>query len=623
MFCCFPTIFPFIHLFYIFLPSQRHIFLFSSSRPDPYSSSLNYLRSVISGPALNHSQPTEKVDSSPLLPLGSFWLAMFNILTVGRGVYNDIRARLPYYRSDFADAYNYRVIPSVVFIFFANLLPAIAFAQDMFDRTNNSYGVNEVLMSSAIAGVVFGLFSGQPLCIVGVTGPIAIISYTVYELMEPRGTPYFPFMCWIYLWLMVMHFVTALCNWVSFLKIISNFSCEVFGFFICIVYCQKAVQILGRQFSEQGAASGFCSVMISLLMTIFGLGSTVFGSELHYFRPWIRKVFVDYGVPLAVIFFTGFIHFGGYLDDVHLARLPITKAFQPTNTSEAVGRAHGWFIHFWPGENIAVGDVFLAIPYAILLTFLFYFDHNVSSLMCQLKQFPLKKPASFHWDFMLLGLTTGVAGIIGIPAPNGLIPQAPLHTSSLVVHDLKTGGAQSVVEQRVTNTLQGAMTFVLMSGPFLTVLGLIPQAVLAGLFFIMGMNGLHNGVIVNKIKYLFADPDYVAHNPMCPQIWKELNTIPKQKMKWFYIYLSLQVVAGLAEFIITLTKGAVGFPGVLMLFAFCAKWVWPLFIPKEDLEYLDGAVAEEFIIKSLEVTTLEKSEALDETIEIDDLGDLV
>lgn len=78
---------------------------------------------------------------------------------------------------------------------------------------------------------------------------------------------------------------------------------------------------------------------------------------------------------------------------------------------------------------------FSAIPFAILLTFLFYFDHNVSSLMCQLKEYPLTKPAAFHWDFLLLGITTGVAGIMGIPPPNGLIPQAPLHTDSLVVYD--------------------------------------------------------------------------------------------------------------------------------------------------------------------------------------------
>lgn len=527
----------------------------------------------------------------------------------GRGILNDLRARAPYYWSDIVDSYNYRVIPSVIFIFFTNLLPAIAFAQDMFDRTDNSYGVNEVLMSSAIAGVVFGLFSGQPLCIVGVTGPIAIFSYTVYEIIEPRGTSFFPFMCWIYLWAMFMHFVIAVLNWVLFIKIISNFSCEVFGLFICIVYCHKAGEILVRQFETDDVASGFASVMIALLMVIFGLGSTIFGTQLHYFKPWVRKIFVDYGVSMSVIFFTGCIHFGGYFDQVHFARLATSKAFEPTINSAKVGRTHGWFIHFWPNENISVKDVFLAIPFALLLTFLLYFDHNVSSLMCQLKEFPLKKPPGFHWDFALLGLLTGISGLLGIPAPNGLIPQAHLHTASLVVHDHQSKKPISVVEQRLTNTLQGGFTFVVMTKPLLIVLELVPQAVLCGLFFIMGISGLHEGAVVNKVRFLFLERDYIKCDVDALPIWKKLSRIPRERLIYFYIYLALQVVAGVAEFAITLTRAAIGFPGVLLFFALCAKWIWPLFIPSEDLEYLDGAVAQPFIIKSLEVHDHSKDKA--------------
>lgn len=29
------------------------------------------------------------------------------------------------------------------------------------------------------------------------TGPITVFNYTVYEIMTPRGTNYFGFMCWI------------------------------------------------------------------------------------------------------------------------------------------------------------------------------------------------------------------------------------------------------------------------------------------------------------------------------------------------------------------------------------------------------------------------------------------
>jgi hypothetical protein len=44
-------------------------------------------------------------------------------------------------------------------------------------------------------------------------------------------------------------------------------------------------------------------------------------------------------------------------------------------------------------------------------------------LTAQARQFPLRKPGGFHWDFFLLGCTTFVAGILGLPLPNGLVPQ--------------------------------------------------------------------------------------------------------------------------------------------------------------------------------------------------------
>jgi hypothetical protein len=109
------------------------------------------------------------------------------------------------------------------------------------------------------------------------------------------------------------------------------------------------------------------------------------------------------------------------------------------------------------------------------------------------------------WDFFLLGLTTGIAGLLGIPFPNGLIPQAPFHTASLCVWRTRADtneenkGKQQVyiervVEQRVTNLSQGLLILVTMSPPLLHVLGLIPQGVLAGLFFVMGVDTLVGGI---------------------------------------------------------------------------------------------------------------------------------
>lgn len=78
-----------------------------------------------------------------------------------------------------------------------SILPALAFSLDMFTKTNMSYGVNEVLLASVLGAVVFAVAAAQPLVIVGVTGPITVFNYTVYDIIAPTGTDYFAFMCWI------------------------------------------------------------------------------------------------------------------------------------------------------------------------------------------------------------------------------------------------------------------------------------------------------------------------------------------------------------------------------------------------------------------------------------------
>lgn len=40
-------------------------------------------------------------------------------LLIGRGMYRDVRNRLPYYKSDWTDAWNYRVVPATLVSFLA------------------------------------------------------------------------------------------------------------------------------------------------------------------------------------------------------------------------------------------------------------------------------------------------------------------------------------------------------------------------------------------------------------------------------------------------------------------------------------------------------------------------
>ncbi|WYZ38850.1 hypothetical protein EsH8_III_000764 [Colletotrichum jinshuiense] len=504
-----------------------------------------------------------------------------------RGMVNDIRRRAPFYVSDWVDAWDYRVVPATIYMYFANILPALAFSLDMFTSTGSTYGVNEVLLASVLGAVVFSLLACQPLVIVGVTGPITVFNYTVYDIMKPTGVNYLAFMCWIGIWSLVFHWILAVTNSCNWLRYVTRFPCDIFGFYVAFIYLQKGIQVLERL----GDAEPFyLSVVAALLVFMVAyLCAGVGGSGL--FHHHVRVFLKDYGTPLTLVFFTGFVHIGR-MKPVHLEVLPTGIAFMPTAD-------RSWLVDFW---NISVGDVFLAIPFAILLTILFWFDHNVSSLIAQGTEFPLKKPAGFHWDLFLLGLTTGVAGILGLPFPNGLIPQAPFHTESLTVRkshaetDEKgefkgshVTKASHVVEQRVSNLAQGLLTLGTMTGPLLVVLHLIPHGVLAGLFFVMGVQALEGNGITTKILFLLRDKTLTP--PGHP-----LKQIRRRRAIWEFV--AIELVGFGATFAITQTVAAVGFPVFIMLLIPIRAWLLPRWFSPEELGALDEPTASPFTMES-------------------------
>lgn len=455
----------------------------------------------------------------------------------------------------------------------------------MFVKTDNSYGVNEVLLASVLGCVVFGILACQPLVIVGVTGPITVFSYTVYDIVTPAGYNFFGFMAWVGIWSLIMHWFLAVTNSCNALTYITRFSCDVFGFYVAFIYLQKGIQVLTRQWESANPASPYLSIMVALLLFGFAYLCGIIG-ESPLLHRHVRKFVEDYGTPLTLIFFTGFVYIG-HMRDVELQKLPISKAFFPTSDRP-------WFVHFW---DVSAGEVFLALPFGLLLTILFWFDHNVSSLIAQGTEFPLRKPPGFHWDIFLLGLTTGVAGFLGLPFPNGLIPQAPFHTASLCVtkNKIDENGKtvrvnDHVVEQRVSNLAQGLLFLVTMTGPLLIVLNLIPQGVLAGLFFVMGAQALAGNGVTLKIIYLLKDKELTS--PDDP-----LRKLERQKMVWLFV--AIELLAFGATFAITQTIAAIGFPVFIILLIPLRTFVMPRFFRPEELRALDAPTAGEFVMESV------------------------
>ena len=161
-----------------------------------------------------------------------------------------------------------------------------------------------------------------------------------------------------------MHSLLAFMNACNALTYVTRFTCDIFGFYVACIYLQKGVEVLLAQWNKAGETSAYLSVVVSLLVLMVGYGCGTMGVSSLFWRR-VRKFIEDYGTPLTIIFFTGFVHIGR-MRSVDLATLPTAKAFVPTSD-------RGWLIHFWDTD---VGDVFIALPFAVLLTILFYFDHN-------------------------------------------------------------------------------------------------------------------------------------------------------------------------------------------------------------------------------------------------------
>ncbi|EME50061.1 hypothetical protein DOTSEDRAFT_68794 [Dothistroma septosporum NZE10] len=512
-----------------------------------------------------------------------------------RGIYWDVRRRLPYYWSDIVDGFNYRTFAGTIRIFFINLLPALAFQLDMMRRTDGYFGINEGLFASVLAAFVFSIFSCQPLTVVGITGLISLFNYTIYDICVDQGIRdlYPQMIAWVSIWAAIIHWMSAIFNWCDYMRYITDFSSNAFGTYVSIIYMIKGVEELVANFDDSTPAAGYLGVIIALCFwaTVYWLEKQ---GDSILFRSFPRKLLSDYAYPIAAIFWTGFSHIPGRIKDTDLLRVPHTRAFYPSTPRP-------WLVEFW---TLPVKWVFVALPLGILMTILFYYDHNVSSLTAQAKQFPLKKPAGFHWDFFLLGITCFVAGIIGLPLPNGLVPQAPVHTDSLVeyqdvlnvtkeksedspasewvMHNHKKIEAVQVREQRISHFLMFLALLGTMSGPLLIVLHTMPLGLFGGVFFAVGWAGIPGFNTTQNLLYCLKEKKFI--DPQDPRL-----TLKKWRILYYTFWQLLGVFISVA---ISQTIAAIGFPIVIVALIPLRWCILPRIFTEHELMVLDAPTAD-------------------------------
>lgn len=129
-----------------------------------------------------------------------------------------------------------------------------------------------------------------------------------------------------------------------------------------------------------------------------------------------------------------------------------------------------------------------------------------------------------------------------------------------------------------------------MSGPLLIVLHLIPQGVLAGLFFVMGVQALEGNGITLKILFLAKDKSLTPSSD-------PLRRIRRRQAIW--IFVAIQLLGFGATFAITQTIAAVGFPIIILLLIPFRTFILPKWFTQEELSILDAPTASPFTMISV------------------------
>lgn len=292
-----------------------------------------------------------------------------------------------------------------------------------------------------------------------------------------------------------LHYLLAIFNahdWT--MGYVTTFSTEIFSLLNSVIYFHKAIQELERAHTNLSFAAFLYAIMGAIGTMLFAIFLSTAESWKPLLHRYIRLGLSEYAAAISIVLFIGLPHVGE-LADLDRTTLHVSTAFKPTSPDREV-----FFVEFW---KLPLRWIFAAIIPGIIITMLFFFDHEISSIICTVDRYGTRKPGGFAWDIVLLGTTTAICGILGIPPANGLLPQAPLHSESLMHGEkeeavtevdgeerIEFHEVKRVYEQRWSAFLHACGILVFTSPPFMKILGLTPTSVLAGLFLFMGEQSL-------------------------------------------------------------------------------------------------------------------------------------
>nr|XP_016937828.1 sodium-driven chloride bicarbonate exchanger isoform X8 [Drosophila suzukii] len=557
------------------------------------------------------------------------------------GLINDIKRKAPWYLSDYKDSLSMQCVASWIFLYFACLSPIITFGGLLAEATGKHMAAMESLVSGFVCGMGYGFFSGQPLTILGSTGPVLVFESIIYEFCLKMGWEYMTFRFWIGMWVAGICIVLTAIDASALVCYITRFTEENFATLIAFIFIYKAIEnvmVIGKNFPvNQGIYDCVCTPPIGsnasvieyakynwdycesyngtlvggdcgspptenvfLMSVVLCAGTFLISTVLKefknalFFPSIVRQYISDFSVLIAIFAMSFF----DYSLGVPTQKLEVPNELKPTLSTR------GWLIPPFSEKNPWWSPIIAVFP-ALLGTILIFMDQQITAVIVNRKENKLKKGCGYHLDLFILSILIAICSVMGLPWFVAATVLSINHVNSLKLESECSAPGEKpqflgVREQRVTHIL----IFLTIGGSVLLtpLLRHIPMPVLFGVFLYMGVASLKGLQFFDRILIMFMpakyQPDYMF-----------LRQVPIKRVHLFtIIQLACLIILWLIK---SFSQTSILFPLMLVVMIGIRKAL-DLVFTRRELKILDDIMPE--MTKRAAADDLHKLDAEDITI---------
>ncbi|KAG0588757.1 hypothetical protein KC19_2G266900 [Ceratodon purpureus] len=473
----------------------------------------------------------------------------------GAGIAKDIERRLPHYFSDFTDGLHPKALSSVVYMIFASLAPCFAFGGMLSRVTASQMGLLETIISCAVSGLIYTSLAAQPLTLLGPTGFMVVITGALYRLTKQAMVPFFPVYGWVGIWsCLFLVGLGALEASSELVKYLTRFVDETFTTFISIGFMCEAYKGIASLYSP-ASPYPIETALLSFVLAAGTYATAKFLTQLRSSRLLLRPVagvIADFGPPLA-IFLMSMVPVR-FFPTVPLPPMPAASKIAAT-------AARPWLVPLFsvPPWVIAAS----AIP-AVFVSLLIFLDQTMTSRLVNKFQSPsLQKGEGYNLDLAMVGVTTALASLFGLPWMVASAVPSLNHVRSLVVPAKTTSasGSEDMKKEEIRHrVLENRLTGIMISAgvgaslAFWPLLRRVPLPVTSGLFVFMSLGIINGSQFVERVKLWLYHPELTPEHEFTKQV-------PKHEVHKFTV---LQLACLWALWNLKESKWGLAFPVVIL-----------------------------------------------------------